>query len=205
MSSTLLKRDMGKLFFWSDPHFFHKNVIRLCDRPFNNLAHMHAAMMENYNEVVGPQDTCIWVGDCFFMKNSTRVLEIMENLNGYKILVRGNHDFGMRKMTNMGFDLVTDELWLKLHDTYTVQVKHYPFRPSAFKQLKMNVLQRFLAKRVDLRYKHRRPKDNGQILIHGHTHQKKTFVGRSIHVGVDSNSFTPVSEDTIVNYIKGLK
>jgi calcineurin-like phosphoesterase family protein len=82
-----------------------------------------------------------------------------------------------------------------------VQVIHYPFKPSTFKHLKMSWLSRFVAKKYDLRYMDRRPKNNGQFIIHGHTHQKKTFVDRAIHVGVDSNNFKPIPIEVIERYV----
>lgn len=196
---TLLTLKTNKLWFWSDPHFYHKNVIKYCDRPYSSVEEMNEALIENYNSVVKEGDTCIWVGDCFFCSKS-KAKEIMNRLNGKKILISGNHDRDPMYMRKLGFDLVLPECWLNLMDR-DVQIIHYPFKPSNFEHLKMSFLSRFLAKKYDRRYPHLRPRNKGQFLIHGHTHQKNTFDRRSIHVGVDSNNYTPVSCELIMKYI----
>lgn len=195
------------MFIWSDPHFGHKNVIKYCNRPFSSVEEMNEKLIENYNSVVGEDDDCIWVGDCFFTKKS-EAKRIMSRLNGSKFLIRGNHDWSEMTMINIGFTNVTDNFWISRVDEYKIhhiQISHYPFKPSTFQHLKMNFMSRFMAKKIDMRYMERRPKDNGQFLIHGHTHQTKTFCGRSIHVGVDSNLYTPVNMNTIFNYIENYK
>ena len=41
-----------KVFFTSDLHFQHKNVIRFCGRPFENTKDMELKLIENWNSVV---------------------------------------------------------------------------------------------------------------------------------------------------------
>jgi calcineurin-like phosphoesterase family protein len=188
------------VWFWSDPHFFHKNVIRLCDRPFDSLDHMHETLIERYNSVVKPEDSCVWVGDCFFTKNTERVRPIMNRLNGMKALIRGNHDHSPQKMLNLGFSTVQDEMWMTVAGR-TVQVCHYPFRHDrVFSREPVGWLVSLFNKKphADLRYLERRPLAHGQYLIHGHTHSSQ----KSIHVGVDANNFTPVSLEEIRAYIE---
>lgn len=188
------------IWFWSDPHFYHKNIIRLCDRPFKDLEEMHETLIRNYNQCVGPDDVCVWVGDCFFA-SGTRARNIMERLNGKKILVLGNHDKGPEGMMNMGFDWACYEMWLLISGE-PVQVKHYPMLPTRW-ELNCPWWKKLIIKVEDeLRYAERRPKNKGQFLIHGHTHQKDTFRGKQIHVGVDSNNFRPISLGQIEKYIR---
>jgi calcineurin-like phosphoesterase family protein len=196
----------ARVFFWSDPHFFHKNVIRLCNRPFADLTEMHETLIKNYNSVVGPDDVCVWVGDCFFAKNLQSCKGIMDRLNGRKILVRGNHDFSPRKMLSFGFEYVLEDLWLKIAGE-DVQIKHYPFAPSK-KEKVLSWWRRLWngsRSRNDLRYLERRPEQHGQYLIHGHTHNLNRFRGQQIHVGVDAWNFTPVPLSEIEAYIKRAK
>lgn len=198
----------ARLFFTSDPHYGHKNVISLCQRPFTSLDEMHEELIRRYNSVVGPADTCIWVGDCFFM-TVNKARSIMDRLNGTKILVRGNHDQSPRRMLNMGFSQVSDELWLQLAEDVQVQVKHYPMQGSpgvareVIKRLPFWV--RKLVGWQERRYAERCPADVGQVLIHGHTHSKRGFVGRRLHVGVDAHDFTPVSAESVVQHVRSLQ
>jgi len=195
--------DPSKTYFWSDSHFFHNNVITLCRRPFSSVEDMHRGLIQNYNDVVGKDDTCIWVGDCFFSDSTSKVLSVMNQLNGTKVLVRGNHDYSFQKMLRRGFSVVMDEMWVMMGGHH-VQIKHYPFLPAQF-NLDMPDWQLKLVNLEDrIRFINRRPKREGQILIHGHTHQAKTFSkeDRSIHVGVDSNEFKPISWGYIEHWIK---
>ena len=45
------------IWFTSDHHFGHENIIKYCDRPFNSVGHMNAAMIEAWNGAVAPGDT----------------------------------------------------------------------------------------------------------------------------------------------------
>jgi len=40
------------IFFTSDLHFYHYNIIQFCNRPFKNLHQMHDTLIENWNSVV---------------------------------------------------------------------------------------------------------------------------------------------------------
>ena len=43
-------------FFTSDQHFGHHNILRHSKRPFTNVTEMDAALIRNWNKVVGPDD-----------------------------------------------------------------------------------------------------------------------------------------------------
>ena len=47
------KFDGNKVFFTSDTHFYHANIINFCKRPFANVETMNEALIENWNAVVG--------------------------------------------------------------------------------------------------------------------------------------------------------
>ena len=56
-----------RVFFVSDTHFFHKNIIKDCDRPFADVDEMNQFMIDRWNEAVGPDDIVIHVGvECVF-------------------------------------------------------------------------------------------------------------------------------------------
>lgn len=54
------------VWFTSDNHFNHENVIRYCNRPFSGVQDMNAAMIKNWNARVRPQDFIFCVGDFGF-------------------------------------------------------------------------------------------------------------------------------------------
>ena len=140
---------------------------------------MNRDMIQKYNSVIEPNDTVLWVGDCFF-KNMNEAKQIMDELNGHKLLVRGNHDRGTGSMAALGFDLVMDECFMKIAGR-TCRVKHYPYLDAEPEEC-----------HKDDRYKDRRPpKVPGEVLIHGHNHAKYKRYNNMIHVGVDAHNFSP--------------
>jgi len=82
---------MNKIFFTSDTHFNHGNIITYCSRPWNTIQEMNEAMIKSWNEVVSPEDTVYHLGD-FAMGDRTKIPTLLSRLNGTLILIRGNHD-----------------------------------------------------------------------------------------------------------------
>lgn len=80
-----------KIFIISDTHFGHENIIRYCNRPFHSVEEMDDVLIKNWNAVVTNQDTIIHLGD-FSLGKKERCVEILQKLNGKKILIKGNHD-----------------------------------------------------------------------------------------------------------------
>lgn len=98
---------MVEPFVSSDHHFFHKNIIEYCSRPFTGLDHMHQFMIDEWNSVVTDDDIIIHLGDFICGGTFDAVKEVVDQLNGYKILVIGNHDSkGKQWLKNVGFDQV---------------------------------------------------------------------------------------------------
>ena len=88
------------IYFTSDTHFGHKNIIKLCNRPFKDLDEMNNKLIHNWNSRVKEGDTIFHLGDfCFKNSNEERGEGIRVNakgwlskLNGNIIVVKGNHD-----------------------------------------------------------------------------------------------------------------
>lgn len=38
---------MRKIFYTSDLHFFHFNILKICNRPFQSLEDMHETLVNN--------------------------------------------------------------------------------------------------------------------------------------------------------------
>ena len=58
------------IFFTSDHHFGHYNVIKYCNRPFTSAQQMDEIMILRWNETVLPDDEVYYLGD-FAMHPST--------------------------------------------------------------------------------------------------------------------------------------
>ena len=162
--------------FTSDLHFGHKNVIEYCSRPFTDVDDMARGLIANYNQLVAPTDIVYFLGDITFA-NATNSRKYISQLNGYKILVKGNHDHKSSKMCRYGFDLVTYGATILIGDEI-YKLSHYPYG--------------------DARFPTRSPVDQGGWILHGHTHSKEKFRDRQIHVGVDAWNYWPVSEVDII-------
>lgn len=80
---------MGKIFFTSDLHFGHKNVIHFDKRPFFTLDEMDKILIENWNNKVKPGDLVYVLGDMFWRSDNDYVQNILKQLNGQIILIKG--------------------------------------------------------------------------------------------------------------------
>lgn len=76
-------------FVTSDLHFFHKNIIAYCQRPFADVEEMNEVIIKNWNEVVKKDDMVYVLGDFSFCSREM-VKELVLKLNGRKILIAGN-------------------------------------------------------------------------------------------------------------------
>ena len=193
------------IYFTSDNHFGHDNIVKWTARKWKTVEEMDEGLIKRWNGTVKESDTVIVVGD-FAFSNSTRRTEILSRLNGTKILVRGNHD--KVGVNPLGFDLVVDELTMNIAKQ-PVTIKHYPLKSGFFLGLSYKFrATRFVKRWVPTLYKRlpryldRMPLNKGQYHIHGHTHSTEKFRENQIHVGCEAWDCTPVSLTKISAYIQ---
>jgi calcineurin-like phosphoesterase family protein len=118
---------MNELFFTSDTHFGHYNIMRYCERPFDTTEEQDETLIQNWNSVVKPNDSIYHLGDFGFGPQK----ETFDRLNGIKHLIIGNHD--KKPILHMGWESVRQVFMLKYYD-YRIWLSHYPHRswPNAF-------------------------------------------------------------------------
>lgn len=80
-----------KLFFISDAHFCHRNVIRFDHRPFTSVEEMNETIIANWNNTVDKDDLVYYLGD-FGFAGITKLKSIAHRLNGVIHCIMGNHD-----------------------------------------------------------------------------------------------------------------
>lgn len=157
----------------SDWHLWHTNIIEYCGRPFASIKDMHRALLENFNSVVGPDDTTVFLGD-FALRTDTRTVKaFLGKLNGTKILVWGNHDKGPSWCLDAGWDMISNGFTVS-----DVVLSHHP--PKHLPTHK---------------YRERQPVlEPGQVALHGHRHSAPgdRLRDRALDVGVDAWNFSPV-------------
>lgn len=191
------------IWFLSDPHFFHKNVIRLCDRPFVNMHEMHEFMIQEWNKRIKSNEKIYVLGD-FAFSGWTLTKKILDRLNGHKILILGNHDLAAHKMLAAGFQEVHENIFIEIGAQKKVFLSHFPFHPMTSYSNKYGVVTaEYPWEKVDKRYMHKRIVDDGEIwLLHGHVHGAWRQNGRQINVGVDVWDFKPVPHTKILQMIE---
>ncbi len=109
------------IWFTSDYHLFHRNIIRFQDRPFKDIHEMHETIVKNHNEVVGDDDTVYNLGDLSF-GSTTATKGILWALKGKIVMIRGNHDKGIEKYADR-FEGIYDYLALRKEG---IVMFHYP-------------------------------------------------------------------------------
>ena len=79
------------IYYTSDQHFDHTNVIKFDNRPFSSVEEMNEILVNKWNETVTKQDTVYILGD-FCWGKADRYRYFLSKLNGTKVLITGNHD-----------------------------------------------------------------------------------------------------------------
>lgn len=113
-----------KRFYIADWHYGHANIIGFDNRPFTSVERMNAALVENWNAVVSPEDIVYVLGDMFWCKQDEAV-PVLDYLNGQKFLIRGNHDRCNDGRFAKKFVKIADYLEVKDEDRDVV-LCHYP-------------------------------------------------------------------------------
>jgi calcineurin-like phosphoesterase family protein len=154
------------LFFTSDTHFGHENIIRKCARPFSSAAEMDEAMIARWNDTVAPGDIVYHLGD-FWFRSSVKAGAYLDRLQGTIHLVSGNHDAETVPRFATRFASVSLIAEVRVEGRLVV-LCHYPMREwnGAWQ---------------------------GAWHLFGHVHGRLNHApnGYSLDVGVDSHDFRP--------------
>ena len=156
-------------FYTSDLHFGHANIIKYCNRPFENADDMNEALVKNWNDKISYEDEVFILGDVFFTSLKVAT-ELMIRLNGKKYLILGNHDKLIRKNHTLYsmFNRVYPDLYSENYDGIFTVMCHFPL----------------------LSWERQ---NYGSFMLHGHTHGGIKFDNktRRLDVGVDTNNMMP--------------
>lgn len=82
---------MSEIYLTSDTHWWHKNIISYCDRPFSSVEEMNQKLIENWNSKISPSDIIYHLGDIAFC-GTGKLTDILSQLNGKIKHIPGNHD-----------------------------------------------------------------------------------------------------------------
>ena len=159
------------IYFTSDMHLGHKAVIRMQNRPFENVEEMNRILIENYNSVVHKDDTVYILGDICYRISADSANDLIASLKGKKYLIRGNHD---KKYDESLFVEIRDFMTISASGLH-ISLMHYPMLSW--------------------------PRSHyGSIMLHGHIHGDESYNlsnrangSHRYDVGVDANNYMPVS------------
>jgi len=163
------------IWFTSDTHFGHSNIIGYCQREYSDVVEMNEDIIRKWNSKIQEGDTVYHLGD-FGFGNSHFIKTCYDRLKGKKILLKGNHDKKNLKI----LPFLSDSILVVHYDRYLLVLCHYPM----------------------LSWPHMA---YGSIHLHGHTHRETptdTKLNR-FNVCVENNRFYPVSiEEILAQYNK---
>lgn len=166
------------IWFTADSHLGHQNIIKYCNRPFQNVDEMDETIINNWNSVVKPEDHVYHLGDFSF----GNPLKYSFRLKGKKFLIKGNHDhrYKDQKFIDAGFE------WVKDFHVLTIQDKDSKYG-------KQEIALFHYAMRTW-------PKSHfGMYSLFGHSHGKlqDDTHSLSIDIGVDCYNFFPLSYEQV--------
>lgn len=127
IKESVLKAKKSKIWFSSDHHFGHQNIIKYCKRPFKDVIEMDEKLISNWNECVSKDDEVYYLGDFCFYKDIDVVKKLLKSLNGKKHLILGNHEdtFKVNSWVSAGFYSVHTSLSLS-HLGHQLYLAHTP-------------------------------------------------------------------------------
>lgn len=180
-----------KMFFTSDLHVGHRNVLTFCNRPFADIKEMSQALITNWNSVVGENDIVFDLGDMFWWDSRHDIKRFVEKLNGKIYKIPGNHDPDCRKL----FELCDPDKVKVCDDMVECWITGVPGVRGTF--------ELFLTHTPQATWPHRA---NGAINLFGHIHSgprsdnKVDIPGKDLFlhkdqqydVGVDNNDYKPI-------------
>lgn len=170
-----------RTFLTADHHFGHRNLLRFQDKDgmyfrgdrFSSVEEMDAEMVRLWNETVGTQDKVYHLGDVV-MGDRVRDFEILRQLNGRKVLIKGNHDRAKLK--------VYAEHFKDVRATHLLETGSWPCTHLVLSHVPLN---QFSLKR-------------GWTNIHGHTHSNGSPKGPYVSVCVEKHDYRPVEFNRVV-------
>lgn len=168
------------IYYISDTHFGHKNIIKYENRPFLTVEEMNEKIISNWNKKVNDDDEIYILGDfSFYSPTDKRNVEILHQLKGHKHLIVGNHDRFARKESFDKELFESIDYYKEINDNgRIVCLFHYPIKVWDKKHY-------------------------GAYHCYGHIHSNIDLVDykqdeRAFNVGVDLNNFEPVTLDELI-------
>lgn len=167
-----------KIYFHSDWHFMHKNVLNLCNRRFLNIQEHDEYLIKCINETVTNSDRLYVLGDLGYHKDLEGLRNVLKRINGNKHIILGNHD-SVQHLTQLkreGVICDVKEFKTVQKGNKSIVCCHYPLK-------EWNGYYR------------------GYYHVFGHVHGTIPQYDRCLDVGVDNIGYYPMEFDDVIKTI----
>jgi len=168
---------MKNVWFTSDFHLNHHNIIKYDNRPFSSVEEMNYVILKNFNSKVKDKDDVYYIGDFSF---SIEVgVDFLKHANGNWTFLLGNHDQKLKRILSQ----VKEENGknYKVHKKLFVEINNIKF-----------LLYHYPLEKWEEQEK--------RILVFGHTHNPdmKKVGGKRKNVCINLTNYFPVSFEKII-------
>ncbi|MHA1679084.1 MAG: metallophosphoesterase [Promethearchaeota archaeon] len=164
---------MQKIYFTSDWHLFHKNIIKYSNRPFKDVEFMNASLLKMFYSKVKEGDIVYFLGDFAFNSRSREngivsiLKEITEFVEFHFIL--GNHDHNSKHIYEKYCASVSNLKEIKIEGKY-ITLCHYAMHTFNYSHF-----------------------NSWQLYGHHHYNSNVKITGKRFNVSVDANNFQMIS------------
>ena len=122
------------IWYVSDLHWDHANIIEYSKRPFGSVEEMNEIMIQRWNEWVKPQDHVWNLGDLTMHRQIGQIkYRVLDRLNGHKRLILGNHDMDSIEHYAEYFEKIKG---CHVHDN--ILFTHIPVHPESLGRFSAN-------------------------------------------------------------------
>ena len=164
------------IYFTSDTHFGHANIIKYCNRPFSCVETMNECMLKGINDVVKEDDTLYHLGDFAWRETAKEIRDQIKCRDMH--LIWGNHD-----KANIADLFSSNHKLLELAiEGQEIVLCHYPMRAW-----------------------NRSHYGSWNLFGHVHGTLDGFLNGKSLDVGVDSHNFKPWSFEQLKEKFNEIK
>jgi calcineurin-like phosphoesterase family protein len=161
------------IYFSSDWHIGHTNIIKYCSRPFSDVNEMNNTIFTNFKNQVKEGDELYFLGDLGFGRdNIIKALNIIQSSQVKLHFILGNHDKKYKNLIKDFCYTFKDIYEIQLGDRFIV-LCHYAMQDwngSSY----------------------------NSIHLHGHSHNTLNKIKNRIDVGVDAFGFKVVPLEYII-------
>ena len=167
------------IYFTSDLHAFHKNIITYDNLPFSSLEDYREFIIKTWNDRVTDEDEVYLLGDTCVGGDKGDINNFLHRLEGTKYLIIGNHEKEILKVQRLRdhFTWIRDYFVLDYQKQRFI-LMHYP-------------IEEWQNKRA-----------MSSIHLHGHSHGGSRREKNRLDVGFSASGLKIWSIDEIIEHMK---